>query len=218
MNLETLCTTRVSHKVQEPDTWVGDSDGLHHLTYGRAAVNTAERIRAQLGEVPILDLCCGVGGIAIPLAKIHPRVIAVDKRNLRLEAAARNAQTHGVADRITFWNSDVLDEDMLTRARDMGVKAVVADPDWRIADTAKWNDWPPDISKTVPPATELLRKVRDLITPDIVLYLSPVSDPLQLRGLAECEIMQCSYREKIKFLNIFYGNLRAGHTSTLLMD
>lgn len=60
--------------------------------------------------VRIADLGTGSGCIAITLAKHLPKatITAVDRSEAALEIARRNAQTHGVADRIDFRQSDWL--------------------------------------------------------------------------------------------------------------
>jgi release factor glutamine methyltransferase len=58
----------------------------------------------------ILDVGTGSGAIAVALANALPRsqVTAVDLSPAALEVARRNAQRHGVADRVTFLLSDLL--------------------------------------------------------------------------------------------------------------
>jgi len=57
----------------------------------------------------ILDVGTGSGIIAVTLAKFFPksRVTAVDISQKALETAAKNAQRHGVKDRITFIQGDI---------------------------------------------------------------------------------------------------------------
>src|SRR5262249_4641274 len=58
----------------------------------------------------VLDLGTGSGCIAITLAKQHKsvRVTAVDVSALALELASANAKRHGISDRVTFLEGDLL--------------------------------------------------------------------------------------------------------------
>ena len=59
----------------------------------------------------IVDVGTGSGCIAISLAREIPgaRVIATDVSKHALEVARRNAERHGVGDRITFVETSFLD-------------------------------------------------------------------------------------------------------------
>lgn len=57
----------------------------------------------------VLDLCTGTGAVAIALARELPgaTIFATDISRRALQIARRNAETHGVADRITFLRGDL---------------------------------------------------------------------------------------------------------------
>jgi release factor glutamine methyltransferase len=61
------------------------------------------------GHPMLVDLCTGVGPIAIALARELPgaAVFATDISRRALRIARRNAETHGVANRITFLQGDL---------------------------------------------------------------------------------------------------------------
>lgn len=74
----------------------------------------------------ILDLCTGSGAIAVSLAKYLPdsRITAVDISKTAISVAEKNARSHGVIDRISLINADIL------KAADSGTgfDAVVSNP------------------------------------------------------------------------------------------
>lgn len=64
-------------------------------------------VHARLQADPparVLDAACGVGWAAIAIAKAYPKVtvLAVDPDAYAIELARRNAEAHGVADRVRF--------------------------------------------------------------------------------------------------------------------
>jgi release factor glutamine methyltransferase len=76
-------------------------------------------------EVRIVDVGTGSGAIAVALAHSmpHSRVTAVDLFPAALEVARRNAERHGVIDRLTL-----LPSDLLAAVGSEGFDAVVANP------------------------------------------------------------------------------------------
>ena len=70
-----------------------------------------ELFRDQSAPVSIADVCTGCGCVAVALAHERPAatIVATDISSAALEVARRNAARHGVADRVTFRNGDLLD-------------------------------------------------------------------------------------------------------------
>lgn len=98
--------------------------GRHRMNYLGLELVIPERVfpptptsnllgRAVLAEVRpddrVLDMGTGSGVNAILAASRSTDVVAVDVNPLAVEAAAANAERNGVADRITFVESDVFD-------------------------------------------------------------------------------------------------------------
>jgi release factor glutamine methyltransferase len=73
-------------------------------------VATLERAK-ELASPTILDIGTGSGNVAVALAKNHPgaRVTATDISPEALAVAQRNAETHGVAERVRFLRGALLD-------------------------------------------------------------------------------------------------------------
>ncbi|MDN5860501.1 MAG: trimethylguanosine synthase, partial [Pseudonocardia sp.] len=87
-----------------------------------SAQDVADHRRARFaGAGVVTDLCCGIGGDLLALARDHD-VRAVDRDPDHLWMARRNAAVHGVADRVTTVEADVRDVDLA------GTDAVFVDP------------------------------------------------------------------------------------------
>ncbi|MFB7245363.1 methyltransferase domain-containing protein [Streptomyces populi] len=85
-------------------------NGVEQSTRTSVAVHRAERLRA-LGVRSVADLCCGIGGDAIALARAGIRVLAVDRDPLTAAAARANADALGLADLIEVREGDVTEVD-----------------------------------------------------------------------------------------------------------
>ncbi|MFJ9148139.1 methyltransferase domain-containing protein [Streptomyces sp. NPDC102270] len=96
-------------------------NGVEQSTRASVAAYRAERLRA-LGVTSVADLCCGIGGDAIALARAGIRVLAVDRDPLTAAAARANADALGLAGLIDVREADVTEVD--TAAYD----AVFVDP------------------------------------------------------------------------------------------
>ncbi len=96
-------------------------NGVEQSTRASVAAYRAERMKA-LGVGSVADLCCGIGGDAIALARAGIRVLAVDRDPATAAAARANAQALGLADRIEVREADVTGVDT------GGYDAVFVDP------------------------------------------------------------------------------------------
>ena len=85
-------------------------NGVEQSTRTTVAVHRAERLRA-LGVRSVADLCCGIGGDAIALARAGIRVLAVDRDPLTAAAARANADVLGLTDLIEVRETDVTQVD-----------------------------------------------------------------------------------------------------------
>jgi SAM-dependent methyltransferase len=96
-------------------------DGVEQATRTSVAGHRARRF-SGLGVRRLADLCCGIGGDAIALARAGIEVLAVDRDPLTCAVARANAASLGLADLIEVRCADVTEVD--ARPYD----AVFADP------------------------------------------------------------------------------------------
>ncbi|MFE5031156.1 class I SAM-dependent methyltransferase [Streptomyces sp. NPDC056683] len=96
-------------------------NGVEQSTRATVAAYRAERLRA-LGVTSVADLCCGIGGDAIALARAGIRVLAVDRDPVTAATARANAEALGLADLIEVREADVQEVDTA------GHDAVFVDP------------------------------------------------------------------------------------------
>ncbi|MDX2644013.1 class I SAM-dependent methyltransferase [Streptomyces sp. PA03-1a] len=96
-------------------------DGVEQSTRASVARHRAERF-AALGVRRLADLCCGIGGDAVPLARAGVKVLAVDRSPLTCAVVRANAEALGLADLIEVRCADV------TQTATDGFDAVFADP------------------------------------------------------------------------------------------
>ncbi|MFF2650968.1 methyltransferase domain-containing protein [Streptomyces sp. NPDC058045] len=95
--------------------------GVEQSTRASVARHRAERFR-ELGVSSVADLCCGIGGDAVALARAGIRVLAVDRSPLACAVARANAEALGLADLIEVREADVAEVDTA------GWDAVFVDP------------------------------------------------------------------------------------------
>ncbi|MFE7542255.1 class I SAM-dependent methyltransferase [Streptomyces platensis] len=96
-------------------------NGVEQSTRATVAAHRARRL-AALGVRTLADLCCGIGGDAIALARAGIRVLAVDRDPLACAAARANAEALGLAELIEVRCADVTEVDTA------GHDAVFVDP------------------------------------------------------------------------------------------
>lgn len=96
-------------------------NGVEQSTRTTVATHRARRLRS-LGVRSVADLCSGIGGDAIALARAGIRVLAVDRDPLTVAVARANAEALGLAELIEVREADVTKVD--TQAYD----AVFVDP------------------------------------------------------------------------------------------
>ncbi|MFD3313260.1 methyltransferase domain-containing protein [Streptomyces sp. NPDC058694] len=96
-------------------------NGVEQSTRASVAAYRARRFQ-ELGVRSVADLCCGIGGDAIALARAGIRVLAVDRDPLTAAVARANAEALGLGELIEVREADVTE--VATDAYD----AVFVDP------------------------------------------------------------------------------------------
>ncbi|MEU2394732.1 methyltransferase domain-containing protein [Streptomyces sp. NPDC007369] len=95
--------------------------GAEMATRAPVAAYRAQRF-AALGVRSVADLCCGIGGDALALARLGIRVLAVDRDPLTAAVARANTEALGLADLVEVREADVTGVDTA------GYDAVFIDP------------------------------------------------------------------------------------------
>ncbi|MFI9153855.1 methyltransferase domain-containing protein [Streptomyces sp. NPDC053367] len=85
-------------------------NGVEQSTRASVAAYRAQKLK-DLGVTSVADLCCGIGGDAIALARAGIRVLAVDRDPLTARVARANAGALGLEDLIDVREADVTDID-----------------------------------------------------------------------------------------------------------
>ncbi|MEU6260808.1 class I SAM-dependent methyltransferase [Streptomyces sp. NPDC047043] len=83
-------------------------NGVEQSTRSSVAAYRAERLKA-LGATSLADLCCGIGGDAIALARAGIRVLAVDRDPVTAAVARANAEALGLGELIEVREADVME-------------------------------------------------------------------------------------------------------------
>ncbi|MEU2896269.1 THUMP-like domain-containing protein [Streptomyces sp. NPDC001273] len=96
-------------------------NGVEQSTRASVAAYRAGRFKER-GVTSVADLCCGIGGDAIALARAGIRVLAVDRDPLTAAAARANADALGLTELIEVREADV------TEVETAGYDAVFVDP------------------------------------------------------------------------------------------
>ncbi|MGW0910723.1 THUMP-like domain-containing protein [Streptomyces sp. NPDC002784] len=96
-------------------------NGVEQSTRASVAAYRAGRLR-ELGVTSVADLCCGIGGDAVALARAGIRVLAVDRDPLTAAVARANADALGLAGLMEVREADVTEVDTA------GYDAVFVDP------------------------------------------------------------------------------------------
>lgn len=144
---------------------------------------------------PVLELCCGLGGLTRGLAQQH-RVLAADRSLARLAQARANLAAWGLAGRVAWLCCD-LTRPVLIRPASQPWAACVLDPDWSPPGRPP-RQWTERLDDMEPPALELAAWALGL-SPRLALRLPPAASPKALAELGPCRLVPVRGQEGIRF-------------------
>lgn len=129
----------------------------------------AAELATLLPPGPMLELCCGVGGLTRELARAGRQVLAVDHSLERLKANRTNLAALGLERRVSYLCCDLQQAALRAPARRPPLAAAVLDPDWS-PPGAPPEEWAPNVHDMDPPADDLVRLALSL-SPLVVIRL-----------------------------------------------
>jgi SAM-dependent methyltransferase len=130
----------------------GDADGLYMACPAGPAAELAE----LLPPGPVLELCCGVGGLTKELAKAGRKVLAVDISLERLRANRANLAAMGLQDQVSHLCCDLSRPALRALQGAPRFAASVLDPDWSPPGENP-GQWTHSLADMEPPADGLIR-------------------------------------------------------------
>lgn len=138
----------------------GDSDGLFMACPAGPAAQLAAQLSAMSPPGPLLELCCGVGGLTRELARELARrgreVVAVDQSLERLQANRTNLAAVELERRIAYLCCDLRRPALRAPEGAPPFAASLLDPDWSPPGEAP-DQWTGKLADMDPPADELIR-------------------------------------------------------------
>ena len=168
--------------------------GLEQATAEPVAEHKARRFATLNFEGVVVDLCAGIGGDSIALARIH-EVVAVDLDPAMALRASWNAKVHGLTDRVRTVTSSAeqfpVDRQTL----------IHVDPDRRVGSLRKTNS----VADYVPGLDTLRGWVKSVRGGSI--KLGPASDFVTWFGGEGFEVEIVSLRGECKEASIWFGAL-----------
>lgn len=145
------------------ESLTGDPDGRRMA----APLTAGLALGRLIPPGPVLELCCGLGGLTRGLAQDHP-VLALDRSLARLAWARANLAVSAPAHPVRFLACD-LTRPALRPPTSPSFSAVVMDPDWSPAGAPVWR-WAPRPGQMRPPA-DALAAWASAFAPRLVLRL-----------------------------------------------
>lgn len=143
----------------------------------------AAELATLLPPGPVLELCCGVGGLTRELARAGRQVLAVDQNLERLLSNRANLAALGLERRVAYLCCDLRRPALREPANALPFEASVLDPDWS-PPGAPPEKWTSHLSQMDPPADDLIKLALSLC-PLVVIRLPRHFDTIFLKCLAK---------------------------------
>lgn len=138
----------------------GDAEALYMACPSGPAAQLAAQLSGMSPPGPVLELCCGVGGLtrelARELARVGQKVLAVDQSLDRLQANRTNLAALGLEHRVSFLCCDLRYPALRAPAGPLSFSASILDPDWS-PPGERPDQWATSLARMEPPAGELVR-------------------------------------------------------------
>jgi SAM-dependent methyltransferase len=140
--------TRALSKFPAADRMLFTRAGLEQASSAQVAAQRAARFASY---TRVVDLCCGIGGDLIGLARVVPDVLAVDRDPVHLRLARYNVEALGLT--VRAWLGDVEAVDLT------GIEAAFVDPARRTGTQRLWEgspslEWCFDLAERLPVAVK----------------------------------------------------------------
>eukprot|EP01062_Namystynia_karyoxenos_P065665 TRINITY_DN5946_c0_g1_i1.p1 TRINITY_DN5946_c0_g1~~TRINITY_DN5946_c0_g1_i1.p1 ORF type:complete len:406 (+),score=109.03 TRINITY_DN5946_c0_g1_i1:71-1288(+) len=187
-----------------------DEESWYSVTPEAIAQHTAARLRVCPHDV-VIDAFSGSGGNTIQFAMVARHVIAIDIDPVKLALAQHNATVYGVRHKIDYVCGDYaqllphLEADVVFLSPPWG------GPKYRTGSYFDLRDI--TVSSSGVTVQEIVRRTRELVTPNVVLFVPRNSLAEQLTALAppgeRVEIEQNVFNKKVKSVTAYYGALVA---------
>lgn len=189
----------------------GDKFSLYISNY---PVN-AEHLKSRIGNPKLIlaELCCSIGITLEYLAPNFKKVIGVDIDHDILKTFKANLEAAGLLHKAEFLQGDVYDERILEK-----IKADIV-----IYDIPYWyphiQENEGDLVTKNPPLKKMIQKIKDYITPNIVIFSPPEWEYEYFKNeLGVIEFEQVFINQKHNRNQIYLGDLinKKGKTKVML--
>lgn len=185
----------------------GDEDGLRVINYPQVANYIAQRLANQSQSKVILEICCGVGGTTVALAKEFEKVIAVDINPKRIKYAKKNIKNLGLTNKVEFITADIFDESILPLLLNSKIDIVHTDVEWTTSGNYG-KDHAENLNSTSPSTTDLYDYMTKNVTKNICMRLPKSIKRNNFSNLVEnIEIQEVYKNHELKFLYTYTGDL-----------